>query len=288
MASLPDGAVDRLRALLEERYEIQEEIGRGGMGVVYRAFDTLLQRDVALKAPRVSAPGKDGAGGAMPTPQRLPEAQTLAQLEHPGIVAVHDAGRLADGRPFYVMRLVAGKPPGTDLPLAEALRIFVRICEPVAFAHARGIVHGDLKLANVIVGPFGEVLVVDWGLACIDGEVSARGGTVPYAAPEAERTPQSDVFSLGQMLAHMTTAPRPRPVESIVRHSTEADPRLRFSSVAELAAEVNRYLDGERVRCHHESIGERLARIALPYRTLIALLLAYLLMRVALLFWMGR
>ncbi len=280
MASLPDGAVDRLRALLEERYEIQEEIGRGGMGVVYRAFDTVLRREVALKAPRVSVGGPSGEGG---TQRRLPEALILSQLEHPGIVAVHDAGRLTDGRPFYVMRLVAGKPPGTDLPLAEALRIFVRICEPVAFAHARGIVHGDLKLANVMVGPFGEVLVLDWGLACLDGEVSPRGGTVPYAAPEPERTPQSDVFSLGQMLAHMTIAPRPRPVESIVRRATATAPELRFASVAELAADVTRYLDGARVICHQESMVERLARIALPYRTLIALLLAYMLMRVALL-----
>jgi eukaryotic-like serine/threonine-protein kinase len=281
MDSLPDGAVERLKALLDERYEIQEEIGRGGMGVVYRAFDTVLRREVALKAP---IQGDSVSAAAW----RLPEAQTLAQLEHPGIVAVHDAGRLPEGRPFYVMRLVAGKPPSTNLPLAEALRTFVRICEPVAFAHARGIVHGDLKLGNVMVGPFGEVLVLDWGLACAEGQAPPRAGTAPYLAPEAERTAQSDVYSLGQVLGHMTSAPRPRPVESILRRATAADPTQRFATVTELAAEVTRYLDGERVLCHKESVVERLARIALPYRTLIALLLAYMLMRVALLLWMGR
>ncbi len=281
MTSLPDGAVDRLKALLDERYEIQEEIGRGGMGVVYRAFDTVLQRDVALKA---VAHGDSVSNPAL----RLPEAQTLAQLEHPGIVPVHDAGRLPDGRPFYVMRLVAGKSPGTNLPLSEALRTFVRICEPVAFAHSRGIVHGDLKPGNVMVGPFGEVLVLDWGLACAEGQAPPRAGTAPYLAPEKERTAQSDVYSLGQMLANMAGAPRPRTVESILRRSTAGDPRERFATVTELAAEVTRYLDGSRVLCHKESVMERLARIALPYRTLIALLLAYMLMRVALLLWMGR
>ena len=102
----------------------------------------------------------------------LREARTLAQLEHPGIVPVHDVGTLADGRVFYAMKLVRGAPldalPAT--PLAERLRIVERICEAVAFAHAHGVIHRDLKPQNVMVGPFGEVLVMDWGVAKLTGD----------------------------------------------------------------------------------------------------------------------
>ena len=139
-------------------YRLEEEIGRGGMGIVYRALDTRLERRVALK---VVPPGA--------SVERIRrEARVLAQLEHPGIVPVHDVGDLADGRVFYTMKLVAGAGLEAWLAagpaLADRLRVFERACEPVAFAHARGIVHRDLKPQNVMIGAFGEVLVMDWGV----------------------------------------------------------------------------------------------------------------------------
>src|SRR5512132_3902984 len=133
------------------RYEVVEEIARGGMGIVYEAIDHELNRRVAVK---VVSPDSRG------------EAQLIAGLEHPGIIPIHDAGTLADGRAFYVMKIVRGttlreSPPRT---IAEAIRLCVRICEPVVFAHARGVAHRDLKPSNVMIGEFGEVLVMDWGV----------------------------------------------------------------------------------------------------------------------------
>src|SRR5688572_22947836 len=129
------------------RYTLLEEIARGGMGTVYRARDEVLHRDVALKVVGavVSSQGLDE--------RLLEEARTLARLEHPGVVPVHDGGMLADGRAFYVMKLVKGTGLqahfGSLTRLDERLRLFERLCEPLAFAHAHGIVHRDLKPANV-------------------------------------------------------------------------------------------------------------------------------------------
>ena len=121
-----------------------------------------LDRDVALKV-LARRPRRRQAAARLER-----EAQILARLEHPGIVPVHDAGMLADGRVFYVMKLVRGErleEARTGAPIAEALRLFLRVCETVGFAHAHGVVHRDLKPSNIMVGPFGEVLVLDWGIA---------------------------------------------------------------------------------------------------------------------------
>jgi serine/threonine-protein kinase len=135
------------------------------MGTVYRARDRELGRDVALKVIRLPEGSPDVAA------RMLREARTLAQLEHPGIVPVHDVGTSPDGRAFYAMKLVRGSPldalPASSV--AERLRIVERICEAVAFAHAHGVIHRDLKPQNVMVGPFGEVLVMDWGVAKLTG-----------------------------------------------------------------------------------------------------------------------
>ena len=186
MTPLDDGALDRLQEVARTdtvshpRYQIGPLIASGGMGSVYQARDLLLDRDVAIKVLR----GLDPSPGLA---DRLDqEARILARLDHPGLVPVHDAGVLDDGRPFYVMRLVRGKrldhavaraAPG----LAERLRIFLKICEPVAFAHAQGIVHRDLKPANIMVGPYGEVLVLDWGIAKVRGTAAPSPG--PAATP---------------------------------------------------------------------------------------------------------
>jgi serine/threonine protein kinase len=171
MRFLSNSALERLREgaeapdLAGTRYRLLDRIARGGMGVVYAAEDENLQRRVALKV--LDVPGTDGDLAN----RLVREARVLAALEHPGIVPVHDVGTLADGRVFYTMKFVEGRrldeyfESVTSIP--DRLRIFLRICDAVAFAHARGVLHRDLKPANIMVGPFGEVLVMDWGLAKI-------------------------------------------------------------------------------------------------------------------------
>jgi serine/threonine protein kinase len=186
MKFLSDRALDRLRQsadmpdLSGTRYQLLERVARGGMGVIYAALDEVLGRRVALKV--LDVPVADGDFA-----RRLNrEARVLARLEHPGIVPVHDVGRLADGRVFYAMKFVEGQrldkhiEAVTSLP--DRLRLFLRICDAVAFAHARGVLHRDLKPANVMVGAFGEVLVMDWGLAKI---LRVQSAEAPEEDPEA-------------------------------------------------------------------------------------------------------
>jgi eukaryotic-like serine/threonine-protein kinase len=193
---LSDAAVTRLRALgrwpefESGRYAVVEEIGRGGMGTVYLALDEELGREVAIKIPNALA----SAG----LERRLRnEARVLARLEHPGIVPIHDAGRLADGRLFYVMKRVRGRTLGEHLrdnpDLNERLRLFERICEPVAFAHAQGFIHRDLTPGNVMVGAFGEVMVMDWGVA---KTVGSRQSSVGSHSLQSESSVPVDSHSL--------------------------------------------------------------------------------------------
>jgi eukaryotic-like serine/threonine-protein kinase len=303
-----DAAIDRLRAIEDQpdftgtRYDVHERIGRGGMGTVFRGRDRELDRDVAIKVTTLST--------AADAERLRAEARTLARLEHPGIVAVHDVGRLPDGRVFTVMALVRGERldvRATGLPLADRLRLFDRICETVAFAHAQGIVHRDLTPANIMVGAHGQVLILDWGLAYPKkgpdpGQAPVwhrpgtgmgtfpRSGTAGYIAPEAGARvdARADVYALGAILRDLL--PRPstrilRPLDSIVRRAREEDPDRRYPGAAELAADVRRFVDGEAVHAHRESIAERTVRLARAYRTPIGLVLAYLAMRGLLLFW---
>jgi serine/threonine protein kinase len=175
MKFLSDTAIERLRGgsatpdLSGTRYRLLDPVARGGMGVVYAAVDHQLQRRVALKILDPSV-----ARGDLAT-RLIREARVLAALEHPGIVPVHDVGTLPDGRVFYAMKFVEGRRLDEFIQsvpsVPDRLRIFLRVCDAVAFAHARGVLHRDLKPANIMVGPFGEVLVMDWGLAKI-----LRGG----------------------------------------------------------------------------------------------------------------
>jgi serine/threonine protein kinase len=173
--------VTRAPDLESTRYRAIDEIGRGGMGAVYRAYDEVLGREVAVKVTHVAASPAEVRA-------RIDrEARVLARLEHPGIVPVHDAGTLPDGRAFYVMKLVRGASLVDHLArverLDERLRIFERICEAMAFAHANDVIHRDLKPANVMVGSFGEVLVLDWGLARIDAMTDANPGAEAPGLP---------------------------------------------------------------------------------------------------------
>jgi serine/threonine-protein kinase len=174
MRFLSDAALERLRGssaapdLAGTHYRLLGQVARGGMGVVYAVEDLRLGRRVAMKALDVPDPTGDLEA------RLIREAQVLAGLEHPGIVPVHDVGRLSDGRVFYAMKFVEGKQLDEHIvgltSLPERLRLFLRVCDAVSFAHARGVLHRDLKPANVMVGPFGEVLVMDWGLAKVLGD----------------------------------------------------------------------------------------------------------------------
>jgi serine/threonine protein kinase len=265
MKSLSDKAIERLRAGAEEpdlagtRYRLLERVARGGMGVVYAAEDEKLERRVALKV--LDVPGTDGDLAN----RLMREARVLARLEHPGIVPVHDVGTLADGRVFYTMKFVEGQRLDKFIEGVESmqdrLRVFLRICEAVAFAHARGVLHRDLKPANVMVGSFGEVLVMDWGLAKIlrsdvqnvadpdatvlerpkqpseesdstkSSVVTGHGtvmGTPGYMSPEQARgevevlDARSDIFSLGALLRFTLTQKTPAGFAPRLDRSLEA------------------------------------------------------------------
>jgi serine/threonine protein kinase/Tfp pilus assembly protein PilF len=169
-------------------YELIHEIGHGGMGVVYRARDAALDRAVAVKLLSDRYPTDS------PAAQRfLSEARITGQLQHPGIPAVHQVGTLADGRPFLAMKLIKGSTLEVILkhrtdPSAERgrlLAIFEAVCQAVGYAHAHRVIHRDLKPANVMVGAFGEVQVMDWGLAKVLGEETPA--TVEALATEQTR-----------------------------------------------------------------------------------------------------
>ena len=345
MKFLSDKAVERLREAAEipdlsgTRYRLLELVARGGMGVVYAAEDEKLQRRVALKVLDVAGVRGDLAK------RLIREAQVLARLEHPGIVPVHDVGTLADGRVFYTMKFVRGQRLDqyveTVPSVTERLRLFLRICDAVAFAHAHGVLHRDLKPANIMVGSFGEVLVMDWGLAKLlrddagrhprvpdpdatifekpskpgdssgDAQAIATGhgtvmGTPGYMSPEQSRgdvehlDARSDIFSLGALLRFLLTKNSDpaanaaekhhlnRALEAICSKAAASNPESRYPGVSDLALDVSRYLDGMAVVAHRESFFEKLARFYRRYSFFILLIIAYLVMRALILFFMHR
>lgn len=315
MSSLSDAAVERLRSILSgedpglSRYRVVREISRGGMGTVFVAIDELLGREVALKIinPEIEDPVTLG---------RIErEAKALARLEHPAIIPVHDAGRLADGRFFYVMKLVRGRPLDEamrELSLAELLRIFARICEAMAFAHSRGVVHRDLKPSNVLVGEFGEVLVADWGIARITEDPERSGereqfpdrafdtgvgqalGTPGFMAPEQQRgdgsviDERTDVFALGVTLREIArfagsrSRRKPRALEAIATRASSPEPDDRYQSVASLAEDVRNFQDDRPVSAYRAPLGERFEKWAYRNRAAIAVIAAYMIMRLIL------
>ena len=265
------------------------------MGAVYEAEDVTLSRRVALKVLDIPDPGGDLA-------RRLArESRVLASLEHPGIVPVHDAGTLADGRVFYAMKLVEGERLDEHLirvpSVADRVRLFLRVAEAVAFAHSKGVLHRDLKPGNVMVGSFGEVLVMDWGLAKTfqepdDGRWAVLG-TPGFMAPEqvagGAMDVRTDVYGLGASLRALLDsagAPRPgRALQAIVAKATAADPAARYPDVPSLARDVVSYLDGERVDAHREGLTGRAARLLKRHRVAVLLIVAYLTARALMTFW---
>jgi hypothetical protein len=250
------------------RYRFEGFLGRGGMGEVWRGFDTLLERSVAVKVLRERM-FEDGGF----RPRFEEEARCISQLEHPSIVPVYDLGELPDGRPFFVMRLIHGQTlaqllaaratPAEDL--SRWVGVFEQVCDAVAFAHARDLIHRDLKPSNVMLGEFGEVLVMDWGIAkalagrprpappppaphlpstLVDETTTGSDdpetrpgqvkGTLAFMAPEQARgqasriSKASDVFGLGGILCVTLTGQPPyaRAAQALAGDVTEAFARL--------------------------------------------------------------
>jgi serine/threonine-protein kinase len=247
-----------------QRYVLAHLHARGGIGQIWLAHDPQIGRDVALKELR-----PERAGHEPSTARFLQEARVTGRLEHPGIVPLYELGhRPEDGQPFYVMRFVKGHTlaqacgdyhrerqagRGRPLGLRELLAAFLGVCNAVAYAHARGVVHRDLKGQNVVLGDFGEVIVLDWGLAKIlgtaDGEATALAGagntnegtqqgevlgTPGYMAPEqAVGRPdlvdaRTDVYALGAILYEVLTgqpAFTGQDTDEVLRRSVQEPPR---------------------------------------------------------------
>jgi serine/threonine protein kinase len=351
MKMLGDGALESLRReaalppLEGTRYTLVRAIGAGGMGEVYLVEDGALDRLVAMKVLTGIEPSPELAA------RMLREARIVARLEHPGIVPVHDVGHLSDGRPFFTMKFVQGERLDrcAAMALADRLRALHKVCEAVAFAHAHGVLHRDLKPENIMIGTFGEVLVMDWGIAKAirehtgmsrlhdGGDVAERAtgndagamrhahssvetgkgavlGTPSYMAPEqalgaATLDERADLYGLCAILYFMLTgapprcdrshdeAPRspraidstiPRPLDAICMKGLALLPEERYAGARELADDIVRWLDGGPVTAYRENVLERAWRWIARNRFVLLLILAYLVMRVALLLATGH
>jgi tetratricopeptide (TPR) repeat protein len=261
------------------RYHLLDEIARGGMGLVLRGRDPDLGRDLALKILLDQHRDRSDL-----VDRFVEEAQICGQLQHPGVVPVYDLGTLADQRPFFTMKLVKGQTlaallatRGAELDLPRFLSVFEAICQTMAYAHSRGVIHRDLKPSNVMVGPFGEVQVMDWGLAKVlpkdgaqshvveppanqtivatfrnagEGDLSQVGsvlGTPAYMAPEQARGETdsidrpADVFALGSILCEILTG---SPAFSgsgsieVLRSAARADTAEALSRLAHCGADL--------------------------------------------------
>ncbi len=278
-------------------YELLEELGRGGMGVVYRARQRSLQRVVAVKMI---------LRGDFATPEDLArfqsEARAAACLDHPHIVAVHDAGE-SGGRPYFSMRLVEGRTladvlSGGPMKPRDAAACLAVISRAVHYAHENSILHRDLKPSNVLIDGDGRPHVTDFGLAKWTADAATPGptrsggivGTPAYASPEqisnkrGEVGPASDVYSLGVILYEMLTgrppfqAPTPvdtlllvldqdpvRPrllnpkvdpdLEVVCLKCLQKEPTLRYQSAADVAADLEAFLDGEELSVRSVNLG---------------------------------
>jgi WD40 repeat protein/tRNA A-37 threonylcarbamoyl transferase component Bud32 len=304
-APSPDAALPKA----PHGYVIIKEAGKGGLGEVFEALDESLDRKVALKRIRHDM---------TPTPTTLHrflvESRVTAQLEHPGIVPVHSAGD--DHGPYYTMKLIQGKTlwaavkehhqtsRGTS---RELLRRFIGVCQAVEFAHSRGVIHRDIKPSNIMLGNYGETILLDWGLAkSHDGlleeavdepqepdsgmDVTRVGeclGTLNYMPPEqmrgalAEHGTTSDVYALGAVLFFILNNASPGGVKppnlpqvskalaAIARKAMAHARADRYPSAAALAHDVQHWLDDEPVSVHQDPWSVQLFRWMKRHRTMV-------------------
>ncbi len=297
-AAMPWGHADSVAAVQESpgRYAQMAEYGRGGMGRILLVHDQHLRRDIALKE-LLPAEGPEGSSSqALPVShveRFLQEARITGQLEHPSIVPVYELGHRRDGTLYYTMKLVRGKTLAEAVEEADSLEErlallphFADLCQAIAYAHSRGVIHRDIKPGNVMVGEFGETVVLDWGLAkskneqdvhadglaktlrvITDGDEeevakSAYGdalGTPAYMSPEQaegkldEMDERADVYSLGAVLYELLTGHAPfeggTMYSALWRVMTEAPPPIHSLEPAappELAAICRRAMQRDR------------------------------------------
>ena len=314
MKWLSDQAVDQLLAVIElpdlgeTRYRPLRLLAHGGMGVVWLAEDTTLHRKVALKIIHIGDSNGELAS------RLLREAEILASMEHPGIVPVHDAGTLPSGLVFYCMKYVHGltlqRHVSSLTSIAERLRLMQRIAEPVAFAHSKGVLHRDLKPSNIMIGLFGEVLVMDWGLAklaacesrmtllpsesSLGSDSTGVVGTLGYMSPEQARgdllDERTDIFSLGAVMVFVLTDSEPgetgrfeslpRQLKAICRKAMAPDVETRYRSVGDFTSDISRYLEQMPVSAYRENFLDRAARLINRHGAAIGLVLVYVIMRI--------
>jgi serine/threonine protein kinase len=229
-------------------YELLRVLGRGGMGVVYEARQVSIGRSVAVKMLR---PENDA--DARMQQKFVAEAAVTGELDHPNIVPIYDLGQTSQGLLFYAMKQVRGTPWQDvirERTVSENVRVLMRVADAMAFAHSRDIVHRDLKPENIMLGEFGEVLVMDWGLALVttdDADSSAgMGGTPSYMAPEMVLGPpsaigsHSDIYLLGAILYEIVTGAPPHFGKSanscmVAAARNEITPTTRTDELVEIA-----------------------------------------------------
>jgi tetratricopeptide (TPR) repeat protein len=295
-------------AVFEKRFDLQDRLGKGATGLVYAMRDHSLDRTVAVKFLHRRREGKTGIAGHF-----IHEARVTATLEHPNIMPVHDIGQTAKGQLFFSMKRISGgslggairavhegRPPPEEFRTFDGrVRIFLKVCDALAYAHHRGYIHQDVKPDNVMLGEFGEVLLVDWGSALYkrpDGSTEGLGiyGTPAYMSPEQARREavdeRSDIYCLGAtlfqalLLRHPTWATEaelfwekkrrgvvdaptdaerrraPAALIDIALKALAADPAARYQSVTAMAGDLKRWQAGQAVSAHHESPVEKFAR----------------------------
>lgn len=281
-------------------YELIEVIGRGGMGVVYRAYQTSLKRVVAIKMIR-----ENRRFGPESQQRFLAEAEANARLLHPGIVPVFEVGEY-QGHPFFSMQYVSGETLAERLkqgPMAQrdATKILIDACRAIGYAHSKGVLHRDIKPSNILIDRQGRVRVTDFGLAKFadSGDslthTGAVLGTPSYMSPEQASGrsnlvgPRSDVYSLGTVLYHMLTGRPPfiadspmelalqvleqdpppprllepridRDLEMIVQRAIQKPPDLRYDSADDLADDLECFLRDEPIRARSGKFSQIVAR----------------------------
>ena len=281
-----------------DRYVVEGELARGSYGRVMRARDRELQRVVALKELLPEA--------AHARARFEHEAMLAARLQHPSIIPVYGTGCWDSGTPFIAMKLVSGATLQARLDEVEdtaqrvaLLPVVIAVAEAIAYAHAAGVVHRDLKPANILLGEFGEVVVIDWGLAAeleCPRPIASPAGTPAYLAPEqaagAPPDPRTDVFALGAILYHVLAGRPPVPARSlaeaaratpdpipdgvpaelraITTRAMARSPSERYPSARELAADLARFRDGQLVTAHDYSAWALLRRFVRRHRAAVA------------------
>ncbi len=265
-------------------YELTSTLGEGGMGVVYSARQASLDRRIAVKMIQ-----SDGDADPVAADKFLSEAMVTGELDHPNIIPIHDLGKTPDGKLFYAMKEIEGESWNEAIRTksqAENLRILLAVCDAVAFAHDKGVIHRDLKPSNVMLGGYGEVLVMDWGLAASVGsdkaeplaEHASLAGSPAYMAPEmalCDYTAMgcaSDIYLLGAILYEMITGKPPHPGDNardaiaaardnelrptdkkgelvdIARHALATDPAKRYATVRDFQEAIHNH------QAHAESV----------------------------------